>query len=149
MMITHKGDFVVGRPPREVFDFLTDPERFAPLLPHFESVERQPDGSFVVKLKVGVSHIRGTATVRLKLEEKEPPRKATYRGTGSLAGGTVNLGAGFELDEVAEGTRVNWSGQAQVFGRIASIARGLLEPLTKRNIQALIDSLQGALSGPE
>ncbi len=145
MIITHQGDFQVSRPRQEVYDFLTDPERFAPLLPHFKSLEVTDPNNFVVKIKVGVSHIRGTATVRLSNQERRPPEHASYTGTGSMAGGSVSLGASFDLAEVEGGTRVNWQGQAQVFGKIASVARGLLEPLTRKNIQALIDSLQGAL----
>jgi len=43
---------------------------------------------------------------------------------------------------------VGWSGEAQVFGKLASIAGGLLEPLAKKNVQKLIDSLEGALNKP-
>lgn len=145
MIISHQGDFTVKRPRQEVYDFLTDPKRFAPLLPHFQSLDVPDDENFVVKIKVGVSHIRGTATVRLSTKEQRPPEHASYKGTGSMAGGSVTLGAAFDLVEVDEGTQVKWQGQAQIFGKIASVARGLLEPLTKKNIQALIDSLQQAL----
>jgi carbon monoxide dehydrogenase subunit G len=44
------------------------------------------------------------------------------------------------------GTKVAWQGEAQVFGRLASIAGGLLEPLGKKNVQKLIDGLQAALA---
>ncbi len=149
MIITHQGDFKVGRPRQDVYDFLVDPRRFAPLLPHFQSLEVPDENTFVVKIKIGVSHIRGTATVRLSVEERRSPDHASYKGTGSMAGGSVNLGAAFDLVEVPEGTIVNWQGQAQIFGKIASVARGLLQPLTKKNIQVLIDSLQHALSGAQ
>ena len=45
----------------------------------------------------------------------------------------------------ALGTKVNWQGEAQIFGRLASVAGGLLEPLGKKQIQKLIDGLQAAL----
>ncbi len=145
MIITHQGDFKVSQPREEVYDLLTDPHKFAPLLPDFQSLEVQDSETFVVKIKVGVSHIRGTATVRLSNQERRPPEHAAYKGTGSMAGGSVTLGAAFNLVAASQGTVVNWEGQAQIFGKIASLARGLLEPLTKKNIQALIDSLQRAM----
>jgi ribosomal protein L12E/L44/L45/RPP1/RPP2 len=44
------------------------------------------------------------------------------------------------------GTKVTWVGEAQVLGRLTSIAGGLLEPLGKKNVQKLIDALQAALT---
>lgn len=146
MKITHSGEFTVERSGSEVYDFLTDPRRFAPLLPFFQGLELQGPNEFVVKLKVGVSHIRGKATVKLALAEQIPESRAYYKGVGSMAGGSVNLAAGFNLEEAARGTCVKWEGEAQIFGKIASVARGLLEPLTKKNIQALIDSLQKSMT---
>ena len=53
--------------------------------------------------------------------------------------------AGFDLKPEGTGTRVHWQGEAQVFGRLASMAGGLLEPLGKKNVQKLIAGLQAAL----
>jgi carbon monoxide dehydrogenase subunit G len=96
---------------------------------------------------VGISHIRGTATVKLELAEAERPRRALYRGKGSVAGGSVNLTAAFDLKEDLGGTDVTWNGEAQIFGPVISLAGGLLEPLAKKNVQKLIDGLQTALAG--
>jgi carbon monoxide dehydrogenase subunit G len=43
-------------------------------------------------------------------------------------------------------TKVKWSGQSSVLGRVISLAGGLLEPLGKKNVQKLIDGLQQALA---
>jgi carbon monoxide dehydrogenase subunit G len=55
------------------------------------------------------------------------------------------LNAAFDLSEAGAGTKVVWQGQAQIFGRLTSVAGGLLEPLGKKNVQKLIDALQAAL----
>ena len=54
--------------------------------------------------------------------------------------------AGFDLTPAGSGTKVVWQGEAQVFGALASVAGGLLEPLGRKNVQKLIDGLQTALS---
>ena len=146
MAFTFQGDFVVPRKPEEVYDFLADPHRFCPLLPDFEKMTAADAGHFTVSLKVGIAHIRGTATVKMKLEEAERPRRARYSGQGSVAGGKVEIDSGFELEPVPEGTRVRWKGTGQVFGQLASLAGGLLEPLARKNVQRLIDGLQAALT---
>jgi carbon monoxide dehydrogenase subunit G len=55
--------------------------------------------------------------------------------------------AAFNLAASGEGTKVVWEGEAQVFGRLTSVAGGLLEPLGKKQVQKLIDGLQAALNG--
>jgi len=145
MSISFGGEFRVPRRPEEVYDFLTDPNRFGPLLPDFESLRIEDGRNFTVKVKVGVSHIRGTATVKLHLAEARRPHRALFQGKGSLAGGNVDLNAGFDLEEDSGETRVCWKGEAQVFGPLVSVAGGLLEPLARKNVQKLIDGLQAAL----
>jgi carbon monoxide dehydrogenase subunit G len=139
------GDFEVKRSPEEVYDFLTDPHKFAPLLPDFQGMEVQDERHFAVKVNVGVSYITGTASVKMELAQATRPSHAQYKGQGSIAGGNVSLTAGFDLVPAAGGTKVAWQGEAQIFGRLTSVAGGLLEPLGKKNVQKLIDGLQAAL----
>jgi len=182
MAIKFSGEFTVKRNPDEVYDFLTDPGRFAPLLPEFQSLAVQDEKHFTVKVNVGVSYIKGVADVRLELSEASRPTRAQYKGQGAVAGGNVTLLASFDLasDGAAPslpdfdpgtdmsfvpefnpgdsapinasavvcngGTKVIWQGEAQVFGRLASVAGGLLEPLGKKQLQKLIDGLQAALA---
>lgn len=145
MAIKFAGAFEVQRKPEEVYDFLTDPQKFAPLLPDFQSVSVEDASHFTVKVNVGISYIRGVADVKMQLAESVRPTRAQYKGQGCLAGGNVSMVAGFDLAEAGAGTRVAWQGEAQVFGRLTSVAGGLLEPLGKKQVQKLIDGLQAAL----
>ena len=169
MAIKFSGEFEVKKKPEEVYAFLTDPNRFAPLLPDFQGVSVEDATHFTVMVKVGISYIKGTAHVKLELSESDHPRRAQYKGQGSVAGGNVTMVAGFDLSPIAGGsaegaaagpaegatdgtalvtvlgTKVNWQGEAQLFGRLTSVAGGLIEPLGKKSIQKLIDGLQAAL----
>jgi hypothetical protein len=145
MAIKFNGEFDVQRRPEDVYDFLTDPQKFGPLMPDFQGMSVQDSTHFTVKVNVGVSYIKGVAEVKMELVHAQGPRRAQYKGQGSVAGGNVSLIAGFDLSPVGEGTKVAWQGEAQVFGRLTSVAGGLLEPLGKKNIQKLINGLQAAL----
>jgi uncharacterized protein len=147
MAIKFAGDFEVKRTPEEVHDFLIDPSKFAALLPDFQGLSVHDSTHFTVKVKVGISHIKGTAEVKMELAEAERPKRAQYKGQGSVAGGNVSLIAAFDLSllDGGSGTKVAWQGEAQIFGRLASVAGGLLEPLGKKQVQKLIDGLQAAL----
>ena len=146
MEIKFSGDFTVKKTPQEVYDFLVDPNRFCPLLPDYQGMEILDAKNFLVKLSVGISHIRGTAAVKMSLVEAEPATRAAYEGKGEVPGGSAGIRAGFDLQPApGGGTKVIWLGQSNVVGRIASLAGGLLEPLAKKNVQKLIDGLQKAL----
>lgn len=150
MAIRLVGEFEVKRTPEEVYEFLVDPGKFAPLLPDFRGMAVHDANHFTVKVSVGISHIKGVADVKMELAQDERPKRAQYKGQGSVAGGSVAFTAGFDLLQVDTGsTKVAWQGEAQVFGRLASIAGGLLEPLGKKNVQKLIDALQTALKQTE
>ena len=147
MEIKFGGDFVVKKKPEDVYSFLIDPNQFCPLMPDYQGMERLDGKNFVVKLSVGISHIRGTASVKMSLIEMQQNKHAVYQGNGEVPGGSTMLLAGFDLEPVAGGcTKVIWNGRSNVVGRIASLAGGLLEPLAKKNIQKMIDGLQKALS---
>ncbi len=147
MAIKFAGMFEVRRTPEEVYDFLTDPNKFGPLLPEFRGLTVEDGQHFTVKVNVGVSYIKGIAEVKMRLAEASRPARAQYKGQGSVAGGNLSMVAGFNLTPAGEGTRVAWEGEAQVFGRLTSVAGGLLEPLGKKQVQRLIDGLQAALNG--
>jgi len=145
MPIKFGGDFEVPRAPEEVYDFLTDPNKFAPLLPDFQEMAVQDERHFEVKVNVGISYIKGTAEMKMELAEASRPQRARYKGQGRVAGGSVSLTAGFDLVAAGGGTKVAWQGEAQIFGRLMSVAGGLLEPLGRKNVQKLIDGLIVAL----
>jgi carbon monoxide dehydrogenase subunit G len=147
MEIKLTGDFTVQKTPEEVYNFLVDPSRFCPLLPDFQGMEVVDAKNFLVKVKVGISHIRGTAAVKMTLVEEVCPKQAVYEGRGEVPGGSTMIRAQFQLEDAPGGqTKVIWSGQSSVLGRIISLSGGLLEPLGKKSVQKLIDGLQKALA---
>src|ERR1700741_447229 len=108
MAIKFGGDFVVQRNRDEVYEFLTDPGRFAPLLPDYEGMTLQDATHFTVKVRVGISYIRGTAEVKMELAEADRPNQALYKGQGNVAGGSATVTAEFRLQDSNGATKVNW-----------------------------------------
>src|SRR5258708_38565835 len=132
MKIKFTGDFTWKKPPKEVCDFLVAPNRFCPLLPDYQSMEILDAKNFLVKLRVGISHIRGTAAVKMSLVEAERATRAVYEGKGDVPGGSASLRAGFDLQASPGGeTKVVWLGQWNVVGRIAWLAGGAMRATGK------------------
>jgi carbon monoxide dehydrogenase subunit G len=146
LAINFSGDFTTPRTQDEVFDFLSDPNKFGPLLPDFQSMTQQDATHFAVKVRVGVGNIRGTAEIKMELAEAVKPVRAHYKGQGTAVGSQVTISAGFDLSPQDGSTKVAWQGEANIFGKLASMAGGMLEPLARKNIQRLIDGLQKALA---
>jgi len=94
MAIKFGGEFEIKRTPEEAYDFLTDPQKFAPLLPDFQSMTQQDATHFTVRVNVGISYIKGAADMKMELTAAERPKRAQYKGQGSAAGGKVAMTAG-------------------------------------------------------
>ncbi|MDR3747819.1 MAG: SRPBCC domain-containing protein [Acidobacteriota bacterium] len=148
MHVTLSGEFTTPRNPDEVCGFLSDPRKFAPLLPDFEDMTVEDATHFTVKLNVGVGGIRGTAEIKMELAEAAPSRRARYLGQGIAAGSQISVSVEFDLEASLDCTRVTWQGESTVSGKLAAMAGGMLEPTARDNIQKLIDALQSALSYP-
>ncbi len=76
MAIKFSGAFEVKKQPEDVYDFLTNPNRFAALLPEFQGLTVQDPTHFTVKVNVGISYIKGAAEVKMELAEGDRPRRA-------------------------------------------------------------------------
>lgn len=147
MGIKFDGEFSVAAAPQVVYDLLSDPQKFAPLLPTYRSLEAKDDGTTDVTVEVGVGKIRGSAVINLALEGEEAPRRAAYSGKGKVMGSAFNMQTAFDLEAVeGGGTRVKWEGDLSMFGKLVALAGGLIRPIAKKDIQRLIDSIQAALS---
>ena len=75
--------------------FLRTPRASVRCCPIIKSMEKQDDKHFSVKLRVGISHIRGDAKVKMDAAEADRPIARVYEGKGEVAGGTATLTAGF------------------------------------------------------
>ncbi|MCK5432370.1 MAG: SRPBCC family protein, partial [Gammaproteobacteria bacterium] len=146
MEMKFDGKFKIDLPREEVFEILSDPEKFAPLLPTFHSMEMKDERTANLKVKVGIGKIVATSTTELTLDEVEPPKRARYVGKGKVMQGVYQMISSFDLEEVDGGTLVKWQGETILVGKILSIAGGGLRGYAEKEINKLITSLQEALS---
>jgi len=147
MAIEFDGNFTVTASREEAYAVLSDPQKFAPLLPTYQDLTMKENGSADVTVKIGVGKIRGSAVVNLTLEESEAPVRAAYVGKGKVMGSAFNMGTAFELEDAeGGGTLIKWHGDVTMFGKLVALAGGLLKPIAKKDITRLIDAIREALS---
>jgi carbon monoxide dehydrogenase subunit G len=141
-----EGTFEVPGRPDEVYGFLTDWSRVAPILPEVTSYEVLDPDSIRFQARVGVSALRGEMRTRLTIVERAPGRQAHYRGRASGLGSSVDLELGFQLAGTPGGTEVRWSGTATIAGRLAALTAGLLERIARRYLTVFVDAVHRALA---
>ena len=148
MSYTFNGDFTVPTSREQVYAVLSEVTRFAPLLPTYLSHELKDNGAALVKVKVGVGKIRGTGEVELTSTETVAPLRANYQGKGKVMGGVFNINAGFELEATGpDETRVVWRGEMAMFGKLVSLAGGMIKPIAERDINRMIQAVQTEFGG--
>jgi carbon monoxide dehydrogenase subunit G len=149
MKVELDGAFDVATSPDQTFAFLTDPERFGPILPYFKELKDVKPGSFIVGLEVGIPQVRGRVDVAVLLVEAEPWKSAHFKTSGRHALGRVDSTLSFSLAPLPTGCSVQWKSESIVNGTLASLAQGILIPLAKRQIKALVKACQDQLGAPE
>ena len=143
--MTHCGEFVVQRTSDEVFDLLANPERFAPLLPDFESMAIRDVTHFTLRIVIAVGQIGGHANLAMELYQIVRPTRVGYRGEGIIAGGNLRMSVDFAIAETGSAVQVHWHGAVTLDDRLGMMAGSLLESMAKRNFERMAERLQNGL----
>jgi carbon monoxide dehydrogenase subunit G len=143
------GEFSVAGTREDVYDFLTDPHKVSRHLPDVQDVEIEDADHFTVKAKVGISHIKGTMTMKLAITNRQPPVSTTVVGRGSGLGSVVDMVTSFTLEPAANGeTTVSWQGELTIAGKLAAFGpQGLIDRMARKNVETFIEGIKGGLTG--
>ena len=98
------------RSAEEVFDLVADPQRFAPLLPDFESIAIQDATHFTMRIVIAVGQISGHANLAMELREPVRPSRVEYRGQGIVAGSQLTFALQFAISPAGGGNRGEMAG---------------------------------------
>jgi carbon monoxide dehydrogenase subunit G len=123
------GSHTFDAPQTAVWHVLTDPESLRRNLPGCQKFEPQGDGAFDVVLSIGIASIKGTYTGTVHLLNEKPPDSYTLAMSARGGVGFVEGEGHFNLspaDGNAEKTLLNYTGTAQVGGKIAGVGQRLL-----------------------
>lgn len=134
-------------PPQEVWDLVMDPHQ----LERWVTIHRQllsaDDGPAAVGFRMGQRlSIRGApVSVQWVLDDSDPPRRATWTGTGPAKASAL---IEYELEEIPEGTRFRYTNDFRApggaLGRVAS--RALMGGVPEREAQASLERLRSLFS---
>jgi hypothetical protein len=136
-----EGDLAIKAPREEVFRGMLDPECLAKAVPGCEKLTLQGDNEYVMTLKIGVAAIKGTYYGKVQIEDVVPPEAYRMTVEGSSAPGVVKGTGHIRLSEDGNDTRVFYSGDVQVSGKIASVGNRFLGMIAKMLIGKFFDAM--------
>ena len=130
------SDQVIIPVPRDkVWAALNDPEILRQCIPGCEEITKDSDTHMEAKVTVKMGPVKASFKGAVTLSDLDPPNGYRIAGEGkSMMGGAVG-GANVKLEEVPEGTKLSYDVDAQVTGKIASLAQRFIEP-TARQLSA-------------
>lgn len=135
------GSFDTRQTPHDVYLHLTDPRWVVEAL-DFPSPSSASADECVVQGDVGIGPLRGNMEIHVRIVEREQDRRAVYAGSGTGLGSSLTLRASFELAPGDNGgTHVDWAGDAEISGPLGPVASGVFQPLSRRNFEHLMRSL--------
>jgi carbon monoxide dehydrogenase subunit G len=143
--MTHSGIFQVACSASDVFRLLASPERFAPLLPDYESMAMLDATHFSLRTVIAIGEISGHAQLAMELKQAAPECVVEYVGEGVIAGGRLKFGIRFEIAAQEPSTEVSWRGEVTLDGMLTMLAGHLLETMGRKNFEAMAERVQQQL----
>ncbi|HZD52983.1 MAG TPA: carbon monoxide dehydrogenase subunit G [Woeseiaceae bacterium] len=128
-----KGEYRIARSRRQVWDALNDPAMLQKCIPGCESMERQAENEYRARVAAAIGPVRAKFDTRILLENLNPPE--SYTLTGESKAGAAGFGRGsanVRLAEDGDGTRLSYSADFRVGGRLAQVGSRLVLGATRK-----------------
>jgi carbon monoxide dehydrogenase subunit G len=141
------GEHRFSAPRERVWQLLLDPRILQQCLPGAEELVEIGPEEYEARMKIGVAAIRGTYQGRVKIVDKVEPTSYRMVVEGKGPAGQISGDAVMSLaDDDAGGTRVNWTGNANVRGTLARVGGRVMQPAAKMIVGQFFSCLEGKIN---
>lgn len=137
------GEYIIAASRETVWHHLNNPETLKACIPGCESLEPVGDDGFTAKVVLKIGPVKANFAGEVTLSDKIYPE--SYRISGEGKGGIAGFakgGANVTLEEVDEGTKLIYSADAKIGGKIAQLGSRLIDSTAKK----LADQFFGSFS---
>jgi carbon monoxide dehydrogenase subunit G len=141
-------EFVVARPPADVWDFFQNVPSVAQCLPGAELSGQNDDGSYAGSLSVKLGPMTAAFEGKATIEPDEANRTASIDGKGvdRKGGSRGQVKVVYSILEDPQGSKVNVDANVTLSGPAAQFGRtGLINEMSKRLIGDFVTCLEGKL----
>lgn len=135
------GDFLFDSPQKLVWESLQDPNVLSAVMPGGKGFEQVGNNQFSGMLEVKVGPVQGVFEGKITLSDIIAPESYQIVVDGKGAPGFVKATGRMRLEARDQQTFMDYSGQAQVGGRIASVGQRLVESAARSIIRQSLEAL--------
>ena len=114
-----------------VWRALNDPQVLKQCIPGCESITKHSDTSMEALVTIKLGPVKAKFSGAVTLSDLDPPNGYRISGEGKSMMGSASGGADVRLVEVGGGTRLSYDVDAQVGGKIASLAARFIDPTAR------------------
>lgn len=140
-----QGAALLPAPRERVWQSLTDPDFLAKCLPGAQELTPDGPGRYKVALKMGIAAFSGKFQGAVQLAEQHPPESFKMSVEGRGAPGFVKGEGTLTFGEKSGHTELQYNGEAQVGGVIASVGSRMIEAAAKKIVQQFFDAAAAEL----
>jgi carbon monoxide dehydrogenase subunit G len=146
MTVRIEGEYVFQGPREEVWEVVRDPEVLATALPGTQSLDQVSENEYEGKMNIRVGPVAGVFSGRIVVSDEVPPESCTLSVEGKGSPGFVK-GTGHVklIDQGEDTTLMQYDGDLQVGGRLASVGQRLIDTVGKSIIRQGLESLDEAV----
>lgn len=143
-----EGKYRLPGSPEAVWQRLNDPSILVKSLPGVEKLEADGPDRYSAKIQYKMGAVSGVFAGAVELLDKNPPH--SMRLKTSARGGPGFITADGRLDLVAKDqeTEVQYAGDLQLGGLIASIGSRMMEGAAKKSIDEFFQAIAASLNHP-
>lgn len=135
------GSYTFNAPRQVVWEALNDLDVLARIVPGCQRLEQTAENEFEGTLKIGIAAVKGIYSGKIRLEDVEVPRHYKLVANGRSANAVVD-GIGYvDLEEQGEQTLLNYRGDADIGGTLASVGQRLMEGASRQMLNQSLKAL--------
>lgn len=135
------GNYTFEATREEVWSALNDPEVLARTIPGCQRLDQVGPDEYESTLKVGLQAVRGIYTGRVKIDNQVAPESYDIHVDGKGSNGFLKGNGSIKLRNDGDNTILDYFGEAQVGGTIASVGQRLLDGAAKTLISQSLKAL--------
>ena len=143
-----EGSHKIREPREKVWESLLNPQVLARALPGCEKLVPNLDGSFAAEMRVGIAAVKGAYKGRVEILDAVPPEHFRMKVEGQGTAGFLRGEGTLTLVAEGAGTLVQYSGDAQVGGVIASVGQRLLLAAAKQIVAQFFEAFARQFPSP-
>uniref|UniRef100_Q025V1 Carbon monoxide dehydrogenase subunit G n=1 Tax=Solibacter usitatus (strain Ellin6076) TaxID=234267 RepID=Q025V1_SOLUE len=135
------GTFPIPFPQDVAYRLLQDPAVLCRCMPGCEDLQKIGDGEYAMRMKMVLAAISGKFDGKVRITEAQPPSQFRLHVEGAGRIGFMNGSGLITISPSNPGSSVQYDGEVQVGGTIASVGQRLIDTTAKMLIKRFFDKL--------